>query len=60
MHENGQAGKPLHVPSQAMAQLIAGFRADQAVQVCEGTENEKRLLEVLFPSCDPYWYVDDL
>jgi len=45
-------GEKICVPDRQMAQFLAGFRSPQA--------SGHRVLDVLFPPGDPYWYVDDI
>ena len=45
-------GQDIRAPGERMAQLPAGFSS--AVQ------SNPRLLQVLFPPGEPYWYVDDI
>jgi ribosomal protein S18 acetylase RimI-like enzyme len=50
--ETTEDGENMRVSDRRMAQLLAGFRSHEA--------SGHRLLDVLFPPGEPYWYVDDI
>lgn len=50
--EATEHGQDIRISANTMAQLLAGFST--AVQ------GDHRLLHVLFPPGEPYWYVDDI
>ncbi len=59
----GQAAREcLHVQVRppAMAQLLAGFDVDRARPLATGSYESLRLMEILFPPQEPFWYADDV
>ena len=52
--------KEIHIPAKRMAQLISGFYVSEAIKECKGNVSEIRLIDVLFPPREPYFYIDDI
>ena len=52
--------KEIYIPAKKIAQLISGFCVSKAIKECKGNEAEIRLIEVLFPPREPYFYIDDI
>jgi len=52
--------KDIPIPASTMAQLISGFCGADILADSALAAEDRRLIEVLFPRGEPFWYVDDL
>ena len=50
--ETTDDAQDIWIPEKRMAQLLTGFRFDEAFHW--------RFVDVMFPTGEPYWYVDDI
>jgi hypothetical protein len=54
------SGSRITIADGAMAQLLAGFQCEQTMRSVAASDDGLRLMQILFPSPEPYWYVDDV
>ena len=58
--EEAPDAKDVPVAAGTMAQLLSGFRMPDHPGEGKEIPGEQRLMEVLFPPTEPFWYVDDV